>query len=133
VLSFTVETNGVLLDGTKLGGAIEAVDELVPGGVAYYVINCAHPGHFAGALREEDHLCKTRIGGVRANASTRRHAELEASEELDAGDAEDLARWYAELRGLLPGLRVFGGCCGTDQRHLAAICRQALSRRKDGN
>jgi homocysteine S-methyltransferase len=58
---------------------------------------------------------------VRANASTKSHAELDEADELDAGDPEELAACYVELRGLLPRLNVLGGCCGTDYRHLAAI------------
>ena len=49
------------------------------------------------------------------------HAELDNSTELDAGDPEDLGERYQELKRLLPGLRVFGGCCGTDHRHVEAI------------
>ena len=41
--------------------------------------------------------------------------------ELDEGDPADLAARYVALRSSLPGLRVLGGCCGTDHRHVAAI------------
>ena len=43
--------------------------------------------------------------------------------ELDAGDPEELGRDYLELMRLLPNLRVLGGCCGTDHRHIGAISR----------
>jgi homocysteine S-methyltransferase len=66
-------------------------------------------------LREE--------AGLRANASTMSHAELDEAEELDAGDPVELARDYVELRQLLPQLNVVGGCCGTDHRHIREICR----------
>jgi S-methylmethionine-dependent homocysteine/selenocysteine methylase len=59
---------------------------------------------------------------LRANASTKSHEELDASEELDAGDPADLAERYVTLRRELPELRVLGGCCGTDIRHVTAIC-----------
>ena len=64
-----------------------------------------------------------RIRGLRANASTMSHAELDEAEELDDGDPVDLARRYAELRQRLPNLNVVGGCCGTDHRHIREICR----------
>jgi S-methylmethionine-dependent homocysteine/selenocysteine methylase len=64
---------------------------------------------------------RDRIRGVRANASCRSHAELEAATELDDGDPQDLAGRYLGLRRLLPGLRVIGGCCGTDERHVLAM------------
>jgi S-methylmethionine-dependent homocysteine/selenocysteine methylase len=62
-----------------------------------------------------------RIRGLRANASTRSHAELDEAEELDTGDPADLGARYAALAGQLPELNVLGGCCGTDHRHVRAI------------
>src|SRR3546814_4476164 len=53
VLSFTVETDGRLPTGDPLGAAIEVVDAATEGYPAYYMINCAHPTHFATTLDEE--------------------------------------------------------------------------------
>ena len=89
-------------------------------GAAYFMINCAHPSHFAGELVAGE-AWVARIRGMRANASTCSHAELDEATELDAGDPADLARRYAALRERLPRLNVLGGCCGTDHRHVAAI------------
>ena len=58
---------------------------------------------------------------VNPNASTQTHEELDAAEELDAGDLDLLRSSYDELRPALPALRVVGGCCGTDTRHVAAL------------
>jgi S-methylmethionine-dependent homocysteine/selenocysteine methylase len=120
VISFTVETDGRLPSGQALGAAIEQVDAETDGACAYFMINCAHPTHFADALAESDAI-RDRVWGLRANASTRSHAELDAADELDAGDPADLGARYAALRELLPNLRVLGGCCGTDIRHVQAI------------
>jgi S-methylmethionine-dependent homocysteine/selenocysteine methylase len=119
-ISFTVETDGRLPSGQALGEAIEQVDEETAGTPAYYMINCAHPTHFDSVLESEDPW-RERIGGLRANASTRSHAELDEAEELDDGDPADLGARYAALRTRLPRLNVLGGCCGTDHRHIAAI------------
>ena len=83
------------------------------------MINCAHPTHFEAIL--EDATIRERVRGIRANASTRSHAELDEASELDEGDPADLAARYAALMSRLPNLNVFGGCCGTDLRHVAAI------------
>ncbi len=120
VISFTVETDGRLPCADALGEAIEQVDAQTDGYVAYYMINCAHPTHFRRVL-EEGGDWRQRIGGLRANASRRSHAELDESTELDTGDPVQLAAEYAELRALLPRLTVLGGCCGTDHRHVEAI------------
>jgi S-methylmethionine-dependent homocysteine/selenocysteine methylase len=121
VISFTVETDGRLPSGQSLGEAIEEVDDQTQGAVAYFMINCAHPTHFAHVL-EGDGDWRGRIRGLRANASEKSHAELDEAEELDSGDPAELARQYRELQTRLPSLTVVGGCCGTDHRHVAEIC-----------
>ena len=125
VVSFTVETDGRLVDGTTLRAAIEATEEATEGSPAYYMINCAHPTHFEQALARDETWVK-RIHGVRANASAKSHAELDESETLDAGDMTDLSRRYKALTGAFPSMRILGGCCGTDHRHLAAICEACV-------
>jgi S-methylmethionine-dependent homocysteine/selenocysteine methylase len=119
-ISFTVETDGRLPSGQDLGEAIEQVDGEVEPAPAYFMINCAHPAHFEAVL-EDGGGWRERIRGLRANASTMSHAELDEATELDAGDPADLAARYAGLRELLPELTVVGGCCGTDHRHVAKI------------
>ena len=120
VVSFTVETDGRLPSGQALGEAIEEVDSKTLSSVAYFMINCAHPTHFASVLEQGD-AWRERIRGVRANASTKSHAELDESEVLDSGDPDELAARYLELATLLPRMNVLGGCCGTDERHVRAI------------
>jgi homocysteine S-methyltransferase len=125
VISLTVETDGRLPDGHDLCEAIETIDETASAAPLHFMINCAHPTHFASRL-DRDAEWSGRIGGLRANASCRSHAELDESPDLDIGDPRDLGARYRDLRGLLSGLRVLGGCCGTDERHLAAICEACI-------
>jgi S-methylmethionine-dependent homocysteine/selenocysteine methylase len=119
-VSFTVETDGRLPSGQSLGEAIEQVDAETGGETAYFMINCAHPTHFADSI-EAGAPWVDRIGGLRANASSKSHAELDESDTLDEGDPVELASLYAALRPSLPRVTVVGGCCGTDHRHIAAI------------
>ena len=125
-LSFTLETNGRLPAGETLAQAIARTDRETDGYPAYYMINCAHPTHFTDALCDRG-AWLDRIRGLRANASRRSHAELDQSTELDAGDPEELGAQYRGLSEVLTRLTVLGGCCGTDHRHVDAICR-ALKR-----
>jgi homocysteine S-methyltransferase len=120
-ISFTLETDGRLPTGQSLKDAIEEVDAATDSAPAYFMINCAHPTHFAAVLASGEPWVK-RIRGIRANASRRSHAELDAATDLDAGDPAELGREYRELLGTLPGISVVGGCCGTDHRHVGAIC-----------
>src|SRR5215213_9188298 len=119
-ISFTLETDGRLPSGQPLGDAIQEVDGETDSGPVYYMINCAHPTHFEAVL-DRGAPWTQRIQGLRANASTKSHAELDASEELDEGDPADLGARYAALREALPKLNLLGGCCGTDHRHVAEI------------
>lgn len=121
VISFTVETDGRLPTGQALADAIRETDEATGKGPAYYMINCAHPTHFEHALASGE-AWTTRLRGMRANASTRSHAELDAATDLDDGDPALLGRQYRALRGKLPQFTVLGGCCGTDFRHVEQIC-----------
>lgn len=120
-ISFTLETDGRLPSGETLEEAVQRVDAASGRHPAYYMINCAHPEHFRHVLRGGGDWVR-RIRGLRANASRLSHAELEQCTELDVGDPLELGRSYRELRELLPGLAVVGGCCGTDHRHVGAIC-----------
>jgi homocysteine S-methyltransferase len=124
-ISFTVETDGRLVTGPTLREAIETVDAETGASPAYYMINCAHPSHFEQAL-EANEAWLARIRGIRANASAKSHAELDESETLDIGDPGDLGRRYSVLRRRFPGMHILGGCCGTDHRHIAAICEACL-------
>ena len=123
VLSFTVETDGRLPSGAALGEAIDAVDAATDGYAAYFMVNCAHPTHFADVL-DPDGTWTRRVRAIRANASMRSHAELDEAPDLDEGDPADLAARTRSLRDRLPWLAVFGGCCGTDERHLDAMARE---------
>jgi homocysteine S-methyltransferase len=117
-VSFTVESDGKLPDGTALRRAMEQVDAAAP--PAYFLVNCAHPQHVLPALAP-DGIWLDRIKGMRSNASTASHAELDDAEELDAGDLAVLIPAHRALEALLPSLEVVGGCCGTDSSHVAAL------------
>jgi len=125
VISFTVETDGRLPTGETLQQAIEAVDGATGSYPAYYMVNCAHPTHFAAQI-DAGSAWARRIGGIRANASRCSHAELDAMTELDRGNPHELGRLYADLRTRLPWLSVLGGCCGTDVEHIAAIAEACV-------
>jgi homocysteine S-methyltransferase len=120
VISFTVETDGKLPTGQTLKDAIMETDSQTGKAPAYYMLNCAHPTHFQDVLKDEPWT--KRLRGLRANASTRSHAELDAAPDLDAGDPVALGRQYRELRRRMPQFTVLGGCCGTDHRHVEQIC-----------
>ena len=119
VVSFTLETDGRLPSGQALKDAVAEVDAETGAAAAYFMVNCAHPTHFEHVLADGG---LERLRGLRANASSKSHAELDEAEELDQGDPHELAEQYRSLRLAWPNLTVVGGCCGTDHRHVDEIC-----------
>ena len=119
VISFTVETDGTLPSGQPLADAIEEVDRATDGAATYFMVNCAHPTHFVHVFDQPGPW--HRLRGIRANASTMSHAELDEATELDRGDELLLADGYRAIVDKLPAISVVGGCCGTDLAHLRAI------------
>jgi homocysteine S-methyltransferase len=124
VVSFTVETDGRLPSGESLCAAIGRTDAQTDGYAAYFMVDCAHPVHFMPAF-DSPGAWQRRVLGLRANASRRSHAELDVCRDLDEGDPAALGLQHGELKRRMPWLRVLGGCCGTDHRHVDAICRSA--------
>lgn len=126
VVSFTVETNGSLPTGEPLRQALDAVDTATDAAAAYFMVNCAHPDHFRNVVTGDEWT--RRIRGVRCNASRKSHAELDEAEVLDAGDINELADGYDDLVQSMPWLNVFGGCCGSDLRHVTEIASRVTRR-----
>ncbi len=121
VISFTVETDGSLPMGEPLNEAISAVDDSTNAAAAYFMVNCAHPDHFFHVL-DDSHWAR-RICGLRCNASRLSHAELDECEVLDDGDPVELADQYKAITNTMPWLNIFGGCCGSDLRHVTQIAQ----------
>jgi homocysteine S-methyltransferase len=129
-LGATVETNGRLPDGTQLSEFVQQIDAALDSkGLTrplFYMVNCAHPTHFDAVLDvdmgTEQGAWRKRIRAIRANASTKSHAELDESEEVDNGDidalGQTLAMWHKDR-----GIAIVGGCCGTDARHIESIVK----------
>lgn len=113
-VSFTVGGDGRLPSGSTLTDAVREVDAATGVTPAGYFINCAHPDEARAALTALDPDVTERIHGFRLNAAH--------EGEDGAGDAPlDFARGIVELREIAPRAAVFGGCCGTDVPHIAAI------------
>lgn len=122
-IAFTVETDGRLPTGQALADAIEETDAATDRYARYFLVNCAHPTHFAHVLCDGNPVWQ-RVRGLRANASRLSHAELNAATALDAGDPAEFGDSYAALRGELPWLTILGGCCGTDHRHIESVAER---------
>jgi S-methylmethionine-dependent homocysteine/selenocysteine methylase len=128
IISFMIRKNGRLLDGTTIHEAIRTVDDCVGARPVCYMTNCVHPTVLYEALSQQSNateLVRSRFWGIQANASQLTPEELDASVGLVSSDARQFADDMIRLRDD-KGLRIFGGCCGTDGAHLGEIaCRLA--------
>jgi S-methylmethionine-dependent homocysteine/selenocysteine methylase len=127
VISFTVETNGLLASGESLGEAIEVVEEGTDAYPAYYALNCVHPSHLPQALTSGAPWTR-RIRAYRANSTRRSHREITAANNLDEGTPHELVEQFRELRESLPQLTVVGGCCGSGSGVTLAIAAALVGR-----
>lgn len=119
----------LLPTGLTLGEAIQQVDDATSGAPAYYMINCAYLSHFAPALASGESWTE-RIRGLRANSSSKSHAELDASPELDEGNPAELGAHYRALLEQFPHISALGGCCGTDARHVRQIAEACVGHQR---
>jgi len=125
LVSFIVRPSGCLLDGTPLDEAMLRVDDEVSLQPLGYLVNCIHSSALNAALGTplgQRALAGGRLLGLQANTSPKSPEELDGSDELE-GEAPEL--FAAEMCALQNrfGLRVLGGCCGTDARHIAALAK----------
>lgn len=120
VVSFVLGRDGRVLDGTPLHAAIERIDAEAP--PLFYSISCVHTSVVARALREEaaSKFVGHRLLELKANASALRTEELVKLDHLEGDDPERFASGMCEIHREF-GLRVLGGCCGTDDRHIRAL------------
>jgi len=126
VISFVISPNGNVLDGTPLHRAIDQIDSTIQHPPFFYLINCVHPTVFAQGLGREVEISKSvqkRLLGLQANTSSRSPEELDGREQLDGSEPEEFAEELLDLHHQF-GIKVIGGCCGTDQRHIKAIAEK---------
>ena len=126
LISFVARREGTLLDGTPLSLAIATIDAAVTPRPLAYLVNCTHASIFRSALlneRNSSPLVKQRVIGLLANTAALSPEELNERTELVEEAPEVFGRSVAALRSEL-GMKILGGCCGTDERHIACLARE---------
>jgi homocysteine S-methyltransferase len=129
IISFVARPEGTLLDGTPLKDAIAAIDATTHPQPLAYMVNCTHASIFRAALRHEVNsslLVRDRIVGLLANTAALNPEELDKSTGLVEEDPEVFGRSVAGLHGEL-GIKILGGCCGTDDRHIRCLATRLAS------
>ena len=123
-----VAKGGILNDGTPLADAVTRIDAATGNAPLYYMVNCTHPTEFEPGLTEGEWT--KRLGGFLPNAVAMELLSLCSLGHLEDGDPEELGGQMAALSKRFPHVYVWGGCCGTDGRHIGQIARQVSEARK---
>lgn len=126
IISFMIRSDGKLIDGTTIHEAIRAIDNATNRKPICYMTNCVHPKVVAEALSQtynQTNIVETRFKGIQANTSPLSPEELDSCYVLKTSDANNLAndmlKLYKDFK-----LKIFGGCCGTDNTHINEIAKK---------
>jgi homocysteine S-methyltransferase len=117
LVSFVITADCRVLDGTPLEEAIASIDAAISPAPLAYMVNCVHPETLEAAL---DISRPERLAGFQANTSRRDPRELDGTPELETEPPEVFAQAMLRLHRRF-GLRILGGCCGTDASHIRAL------------
>lgn len=125
VISFVIRSNGTLLDGTLICDAVSLIDQSTENKPLGYMINCVHPTIFKEAFTflNTNSPIRERIIGLQANTSPKSPEELDGSEELETEEPGNFAHLMVVIHTDL-GIKILGGCCGTDYRHIDAMVKK---------
>ena len=127
-LSFTLTSDHILRSGVTLKEAVLAVDEEAGAARPHsYGINCSHPLEYAPALEPGDWF--NRVQNIRPNAAMMDKMALCKLNHLEEGDPEELARLMGDLAREAPQISMWGGCCGSWDRHLRLIAKAVMAAR----
>jgi len=126
IVSFMIRGNGKIIDGHSIHDAITIVDSSTEVKPLCYMTNCVHPDILRNALSEkynDTDTVRARFGGIQANAVCAEPDELDSLLEMKTSPADELANSFLSLNEVLP-IKICGGCCGTDDRHIREIAKR---------
>ena len=129
IISFTVQKDGKLIDGTSIADAIRYIDEHVDNPPVCYMANCVHPRILYEALSQpfnQTEEVKRRFLGIQANTSPLSYAELDGAVDLKCSEPKAFAEEMIHLSEIAD-IKIWGGCCGTDTRHMTEIAEKVKS------
>lgn len=125
IISFTIQADGKLIDGTTITDAIRYIDSVTKNSPVCYMTNCVHPRIVYQALSQpfnQNEIIKQRFHGIQANTSPLSYAELDEAVDLKTSEPEEFAAEMMKLSEV-GDFKIWGGCCGTDDRHMECVAR----------
>ncbi|MBR2408782.1 MAG: homocysteine S-methyltransferase family protein [Lachnospiraceae bacterium] len=128
IISFTIQQDGKLIDGTTIADAIRYIDSITTNKPICYMTNCVHPSIVHQALMQpfnRNDMVRERFRGIQANTSPLSYAELDSAEDLYCSEPEEFAEEMIKLQSVAD-IKIWGGCCGTNCRHMACVARKLI-------
>lgn len=129
VLSFVIRANGTILDGNSLHETIVRIDQSVSHRPLFYAVNCVHPSVLMQSFSNQENctnIVKQRLIGIQANTSSKSPEELDGSDKLASDDIENIVQEMVCLHHNYQ-IKILGGCCGTDDRHIQGLVNALTS------
>jgi len=126
IISFTIKRDGCLIDGTTISDAINYIDKVTINPPICYMTNCVHPNIAYEALIQpfnRNEIVNTRFLGIQGNTSQLSFSELDHCKDLKTSAPIEFSEATLKLREISP-FKIFGGCCGTDGRHMEEIAKR---------
>lgn len=126
IISFTIQADGKLIDGTPIADAIKYIDACTVNKPVCYMTNCVHPTIVYQSLSQPFNTCqivKDRFRGIQANTSPLSYAELDHATDLHSSEPEKFAKEMIRL-SQIGNFQIWGGCCGTDNRHMEQVAKK---------
>lgn len=130
IISFTIQQDGKLIDGTTIADAIAYIDADTTNKPLCYMTNCVHPAIVYRALTHsfnDTKVVKERFKGIQANTSPLPYSELDGSLDLKCSEPQEFSDEMIKL-STIGSFQIWGGCCGTDNRHMEAVARKLATR-----
>ncbi len=118
IISFVIGREGRILDENSLEDAFGEIDSLCRRPPLGFMVNCAYPSFLNAQRQPRDVL--SRLIGFQANGSSLDHTQLDGSATLKADSISDWGDRMIELNRKY-GVKILGGCCGTNRQHLQYI------------
>jgi homocysteine S-methyltransferase len=128
IISFVIRSEGTMLDSTPLKDAISIIDTDVEPRPLAYMANCTHASVFRSAIIHDTNsssIVRKRVAGLLANTAALKPEELDNRKEMVEEDPQIFGRSVANLHGEF-GMKILGGCCGTDDRHIDSLAKRLV-------
>ena len=124
-MGLSLDSSSRLNSGPSMAEAVPEIDAQTNSAAAFFGLNCSHPLEFEPALDGGEWM--KRLRSIRPNASPMDKIALCKIGHLEDGDPDELAQQMLDVARRMPHMDIFGGCCGTDERHLSKIAATVKS------